>query len=110
MDITTGWTECLALKHRSQQNVSNAIELLRERLPFPLLGIDSDNDSVFINETLLRYCDDEKVTFTRSRPYRKNDQAHVEQKNWSVVRRTIGYNRYESEKALSLMETIYSDL
>jgi hypothetical protein len=62
-----------------------------------LLGIDSDNDGVFINETLLRYCADHKVTFTRSRPYRKNDQAHVEQKNWSVVRRTIGYESYESE-------------
>jgi hypothetical protein len=110
VDITTGWTECLALKHRSQENVSVAIKLLRERLPFPLLGIDSDNDSVFINETLLRYCANERLTFTRSRPYRKNDQAHVEQKNWSVVRRTIGYNRYESETALSLMETIYSDL
>ena len=110
VDITTGWTECLALKHRSQENVSVAIMLLRERLPFPLLGIDSDNDSVFINETLLRYCANERLTFTRSRPYRKNDQAHVEQKNWSVVRRTIGYNRYESETALTLMETIYSDL
>lgn len=109
-DITTGWTECLALKHRSQRNVSAAIKLLRERLPFPLLGIDSDNDGVFINETLFRYCEDERVTFTRCRPYKKNDQAHVEQKNWSVVRKTIGYNRYESETALTLMESIYADL
>jgi hypothetical protein len=90
VDVTTGWTECLALKHRSQRNVSAAIKQLRDRLPFPLLGIDSDNDGVFINETLLRYCTDEKVTFTRCRPYRKNDQAHVEQKNWLVVRWTIG--------------------
>jgi Integrase core domain len=109
-DITTGWTECLALKHRSQQKVSAAIKLLRERLPFPLLGIDSDNDGVFINETLFRYCEDERVTFTRCRPYKKNDQAHVEQKNWSVVRKTIGYKRYESETALTLMESIYADL
>ena len=109
-DITTGWTECLALKHRSQQNVSAAIKLLRDRLPFPLLGIDSDNDGVFINETLYRYCENERVTFTRCRPYKKNDQAHVEQKNWSVVRKTIGYKRYESETALTLMETIYADL
>ena len=109
-DITTGWTECLALKHRSQRNVSAAIKLLRERLPFPLLGIDSDNDGVFINETLFRYCENERVTFTRCRPYKKNDQAHVEQKNWSVVRKTIGYKRYESETALTLMETIYADL
>jgi hypothetical protein len=109
-DITTGWTECLALKHRSQRNVSTAIEQLRERLPFPLLGLDSDNDGVFINETLFRYCENERVTFTRCRPYKKNDQAHVEQKNWSVVRRTIGYKRYESETALTLMEAIYADL
>ncbi len=109
-DITTGWTECLALKHRSQRNVSAAIKLLRERLPFPLLGIDSDNDGVFINETLFRYCENERVTFTRCRPYKKNDQAHVEQKNWSVARKTIGYKRYESETALTLMESIYADL
>lgn len=110
VDIRTGWTECLPLAHRSQANVSAAITCLRERLPFRLLGIDSDNDSVFINETLSRYCRKEKVTFTRSRPYRKNDQAHVEQKNWSVVRRTIGYQRYESAAALALLEVIYADL
>lgn len=110
VDIRTGWTECLPLAHRSQANVSAAITCLRARLPFRLLGIDSDNDSVFINETLNRYCRTERITFTRSRPYRKNDQAHVEQKNWSVVRRTIGYQRYESAAALALLETIYADL
>lgn len=110
VDIATGWTECLPLAHRSQENVSAAINALRRRLPFPLLGLDSDNDGVFINETLNRYCTQSHITFTRSRPYRKNDQAHVEQKNWSVVRQTIGYRRYESAEALALLETIYADL
>lgn len=110
VDIHTGWTECLPLAHRSQATVAAAVSLLRDRLPFPLLGIDSDNDGAFINETLTRYCRQEQLTFTRSRPYRKNDQAHVEQKNWSVVRRTIGYQRYESDQALALLHTIYADL
>ena len=110
VDVTTGWTECLPLANRSQRQVSAAIILLRQRLPFPLLGIDSDNDSAFINDNLYRYCEKEEITFTRSRPYKKNDQAHVEQKNWSVVRRLIGYDRYESPHALALFETIYEDL
>lgn len=110
VDICTGWTECLPLAHRSQATVSAAIADLGQRLPFSLLGIDSDNDGAFINDTLTRYCQQEQLTFTRSRPYRKNDQAHVEQKNWSVVRQTIGYQRYESDQALALLHTIYADL
>ena len=110
VEVTTGWTECLPLANRSQRQVSAAIILLRQRLPFPLLGIDSDNDSAFINDNLYRYCKKEEITFTRSRPYKKNDQAHVEQKNWSVVRRLIGYDRYESPQALALFETIYEDV
>jgi hypothetical protein len=110
VDICTGWTECLALEQRNQKAVSAAVERLRQRLPFPLLGMDSDNDSAFINGTLIRYCRSQRITFTRSRPYRKNDQAHVEQKNWSIVRRTIGYERYESSAALELLRAIYADL
>jgi hypothetical protein len=79
-------------------------------LPFPLLGIDSDNSSEFINDLLYRYCLDEHITFTRSRPYQKNDQAHVEQKNWSVVRHTVGYDRWETKQELVLLENIYDDL
>jgi len=109
VDVFTGWSECPVLANRSQREVSAAIERLRERLPVPLLGIDSDNDSAFINDNLYRYCKQEKITFTRSRPYKKNDQAHVEQKNWSVVRRLIGYERYESDEALTLMRAIYQD-
>jgi len=109
-DICTGWTDVTALPHRSQEVVSKAIQHMRQRLPFPLLGIDSDNGSEFINDLLYRYCLVEKITFTRSRPYQKNDQAHVEQKNWSVVRHTVGYDRWDTEQELVLLESIYDDL
>ena len=109
-DISTGWTDVTALAHRSQQIVSTAIHRMRQRLPFPLLGIDSDNGSEFINDLLYRYCLDEKITFTRSRPYQKNDQAHVEQKNWSVVRHTVGYDRWETDQEFSILESIHGDL
>jgi len=109
-DIATGWTECLGLPNKTQQAVSQAILTLQERLPFPLLGIDSDNGSEFINDTLYRYCLAEQITFTRSRPYRKNDQAHVEQKNWSVVRHTIGYDRLTTAEELELLISIFEDL
>jgi len=109
-DICTGWTDVTALPRRSQQAVCDAIGPLRNRLPFPLLGIDSDNGSEFINDLLYRYCLDQQITFTRSRPYKKNDQAHVEQKNWSVVRHTVGYDRWETEPELILLQSIYDDL
>jgi hypothetical protein len=109
-DICTGWTDVAALLHRSQEAVSKAIHRMSQRLPFPLLGIDSDNGGEFINDLLYRYCLDEEITFTRSRPYKKNDQAHVEQKNWSVVRHTVGYDRWETAQELALLESIYDDL
>jgi hypothetical protein len=109
-DLCTGWTEVTGLLHRSQEAVSEALCRVRQRLPFPLLGIDSDNGGEFINDLLYRYCLDEQITFTRSRPYQKNDQAHVEQKNWSVVRHTVGYDRWETEQELALLESIYDDL
>ncbi|MEA3325768.1 MAG: hypothetical protein U9R53_00395 [Chloroflexota bacterium] len=83
---------------------------MQEHLPFPLLGIDSDNGTEFINALLYRYCLEEEITFTRSRPYKKNDQAHVEQKNWSVVRHTVGYDRFETQEEMLLLEKIYEDL
>ena len=110
VDMATGWTECLALPNKTQWAVHEAIQEMRKRLPFPLLGIDSDNGSEFINDLLYRYCLEEKITFTRSRPYRKNDQAHVEQKNWSVVRHTVGYDRFETEEELHLLKMVYKDL
>jgi len=109
-DLATGWTECLALPNKTQFAVSQAICDLRKSLPFPLLGLDSDNGSEFINDTLYRYCLSDQITFTRSRPYQKNDQAHVEQKNWSVVRHTVGYDRLETREELALLSSIYSDL
>jgi len=109
-DVSTGWTECLAVLYRSQHKVFEAIKVLRQNLPFDLLGIDSDNGSEFINELLYRYCQEEQITFTRSRAYKKNDQAHVEQKNWSVVRRTVGYDRWESEAEYLLLQSVYETL
>jgi hypothetical protein len=82
---------------------------MQQDLPFALLGIDSDNGGEFINDLLLRYCLSEQITFTRSRPFQKNDQAHVEQKNWSVVRRLIGYDRLEGDEQFALLQSIYQD-
>ena len=110
VDISTGWTECLAVYQKTQQAVFEAVLQLRQRLPFPLLGIDSDNGGEFINDILFRYCQSEQITFTRSRPYKKNDQAHVELKNWSVVRHLIGYDRFETQAELSILSAIYDDL
>jgi len=110
VDLSTGWIECLPVHHRSQQAVFEAIQTMRTYLPFLLLGIDSDNGGEFINDLLYQYCLSEKITFTRSRPYQKNDQAHVEQKNWSVVRRLIGYDRLETEEEYLLLQSIYADL
>lgn len=110
VDIATGWTEPVAVANKGQKATFEGIQTMRRRLPFPLLGIDSDNGTEFINDHLLRYCLQEHITFTRSRPYRKNDQAHVEQKNWTAVRQWVGYERYESPEALALLNAIYTDL
>lgn len=110
VDIHTHWCELAALPNKGQTATFNALKTLRQQLPFVLLGLDSDNGSEFINDQLYRYCLDQHITFTRSRPYRKNDQAHVEQKNWSAVRRVVGYDRYESPQALTLLNAIYADL
>jgi hypothetical protein len=110
VDLSTGWIVCLAVRRRTEQAVFEAIQVMRTHLPFFLLGIDSDNGSEFINDLLYQYCLTEKITFTRSRPYQKNDQAHVEQKNWSVVRRLIGYDRFETEEEYLLLQSIYVDL
>ena len=106
-DVATGWTECLALRNRGQQVVFAAIVRARAQLPFPLVGIDSDNGGEFINAHLLRYCQTEHLTFTRSRPYKKNDQAYVEQKNWSIVRHLVGYGRYEGAAACEALGCLY---
>lgn len=107
VDIATGWWEGLATPYRSQVRVFAALEVIRQRLPFPLLGIDSDNDSAFINAHLLHYCQQEQITFTRCRPYKKNDQAHIEQKNWLVIRRLVGYDHLEGEEATAALNAVY---
>jgi len=106
-DIATGWTECLALQRRSEADVTAALQEVQRRLPFRLLGLDTDNGGEFINYGLLHYCQREAITFTRSRAYRKNDQAHVEEKNGSVVRRLIGYDRYEGVAAWQELAALY---
>ncbi len=102
-DIATGWTECIALPAREQHLVTEALRHVSKRLPFPLLELDIDNDPAFINGTVLGYCHDHGIHLTRSRPYRKNDQAWVEQKNGAIVRRLIGYGRLEG---LAMTETL----
>lgn len=92
-DVATGSTECLALLSHHQEEVVRGLRQVQELLPFPLLGLDTDNGTEFMNNELLGFCRKEKLTFTRSRPYKKNDQCHVEQKNGTVVRRMVGYDR-----------------
>ncbi|MFW0859803.1 MAG: integrase catalytic domain-containing protein [Dehalococcoidia bacterium] len=108
VDVATGWVECAAVWGKGQQRVGGAVHRVRQRLPFPLLGLDSDNGSEFINQHLYAYCEREGITFTRSRPYKKNDSCHVEQKNWSVIRRLVGYSRYSSRTALETLDRIYA--
>lgn len=110
VDICTDWTETVAVRNKAQVWTFNGLREVRERLPFELLGIDSDNGGEFINHHLLRYCKDEKLTFTRSRPYRKNDSCHVEQKNYTAVRQYAGYVRYDTEEELELLNDLYRNL
>jgi len=110
VDVKTRWVEFLALINRSQATVTAAIDQCRRRLPYPLLGLDSDNGSEFINHDLKRYCEQGQITFTRCRPYRKNDQAHVEQKNWTAVRQVVGYDRYEGLAACQALAALYRPL
>jgi hypothetical protein len=107
VDVASGWTECLPVWGKGAQRVRSSVHRMRQRLPFPLLGIDSDNGSEFINQNFYTYCQKEKITFTRSRAYKKNDSCHVEQKNGNIVRRVVGYDRYTSEKAYKCLDRLY---
>ena len=107
VDVASGWSECMGVWGKGQERVGAAVHRVRQRLPFTLLGLDSDNGSEFINQHLYRYCQREGITFTRSRSYKKNDSCHVEQKNWSVVRRLVGYDRYSSRAALEILNRVY---
>jgi hypothetical protein len=109
-DICTTWTETEAVKNKARIWVFEALKDIRKRLPFELLGIDSDSGAEFINHHLYNYCQQESITFTRSRSYRKNDNCFVEQKNYSVVRRAVGYLRYDTEEELRLVNELYKHL
>jgi len=106
-DIQTGWVESRALLSKTQRGVQRALAELRAALPFALRGLDSDNGSEFINTVLWEYCRGSKIEFTRSRPYKKNDNAHVEQKNWTHVRKLLGWDRYDSAEALTAINDLY---
>lgn len=109
-DVCTTWTETEAVRNKAQIWVFDALKDIRKRMPFPLLGIDSDSGGEFINNQLFRYCQQERITFTRSRSYRKNDGCFVEQKNYSIVRRAVGYLRYDTEEELLTLNELYRSL
>jgi len=109
-DIDSAWVESQALLGKSQVRVQAALASIQGDLPFRLLGIDSDNGSEFINAHLLRYCRAEQIQFTRGRPYKKDDNAHIEQKNWTHVRKILGYVRYDTPEAVAAINDVYADL
>lgn len=107
VDIATCWDSTAACKNKAQVHVFRALEAIVARFPFAVLGIDSDNGSEFINDIMLRYCNKNEITFTRSRPYKKNDSCFVEQKNFSVVRRNVGYLRHDTDEELMILNELY---
>jgi hypothetical protein len=109
-DVATGWTECLALLHRGETDVLQALDRVRQLLPFPMLGLDTDNGCEFINDGLLTYCEREQLTFTRGRVAKKNDQCYVEQKNGNIVRQHVGYDRLEGKRAYRQLVELYRAL
>jgi Transposase and inactivated derivatives, IS30 family len=106
-DIATGWTENRSVPDKTAKCVLAALNDIAATMPFPILGVDSDNGSEFINITLLQWCTRRQITFTRSRPQNKNDGCHVEQKNWAVVRTIVGYHRYDTAAELLLLNEIW---
>ncbi|MDI6810016.1 MAG: hypothetical protein QME66_13810 [Candidatus Eisenbacteria bacterium] len=107
-DVATGWTEIRAVRNKAQLWVFPALEHIRREIPFPIKGINSDSGSEFINAHLFNYCIKEKITFTRCRENKKNDNCYVEQKNYTAVRQTVGYYRYDTEEELELLNRLYS--
>jgi len=106
VDISVCWSELQGLMGKGRFAVTKALDIIKSRLPFPLKGIDSDNDAPFINSHFLDYCQKNQLTFTRCRPYKKQDQAHIEQKNYSVVRKYFGYRRFDSFHQLEIINHI----
>lgn len=108
-DITTGWWEGEAVMGRGQRNTCNGLKNQRTRFPFPWKSIHSDNGGEFINNHLFQYTEKENIEFSRSRPYKKNDNCHVEQKNWTHVKKFVGYHRYDTEQELKILNFLYRD-
>jgi len=108
-DIHTGWTESRGLLGKGQEGVRQALEEIQKGLPFELLGLDSDNGSEFINWHLESWCKQSQIQLTRGRPYKKNDNAHIEQKNWTHVRKLLGWERYDSCEAIEAMNDLYQN-
>ena len=106
-DINSGWNETWALMGKGERGVVAALDALRKQLPFPLKAIDSDNGSEFINYHLYRYCQRHGIQFTRGRPYKKDDNAHIEQKNWTHVRKLLGWDRYDTPASLEAINALY---
>jgi len=109
-DLYTGWTDFEPIADRTAECVVAAIKLIRSRLPMPLLGLDTDNGAEFINDIVCDYCIEAQIYQERSRPYKKNDQAHIEQKNGSVVRRSVAYGRYDGAAAQEALRDVYAAL
>jgi hypothetical protein len=108
-DIHTTWVETRAVLGKTQRAICAALEEMRQALPFPPRGIDSDNGSEFINDQLWRYCREHDIQFTRGRPYKKDDNAHIEQKNWTHVRKLLGWERYATPEAREAVNSLYRD-
>jgi hypothetical protein len=108
VDVATGWTECQAVWGKGYARVGTAVHLVRQRLPMPLCALHTDNGGEFLNHLLVPWCRRERIHVTRGRPWRKNDQAYAEQKNWAIVRRLIGYDRYTTHAALTQLNALYS--
>jgi len=106
-DVATGWNECCAHLGRGEYRTIQALDTIRGRIPFSLLGIDFDCGGEFVNYHLIRYCDKNHITYTRAREAIKNDQAYIEQQNYSVVRRFTGYGRYDTEEQLEILNRLY---
>lgn len=107
IDIATGWSEQAAIWGKGERATLKQFKKIEEDVPFPILGIDPDNGSEFINWHLYRHCQKKNYNFTRSRAYHKNDNAHIEQKNWTAIRQLIGYSRLEKKEQLHIMNSLY---
>jgi hypothetical protein len=109
VDICSSWSEQCAILNKGEKDVTEAMDGIKNRLPFKLLGLDPDNGAEFINWSLFHYCKKHEVNLTRSRPYHKNDNAHIEQKNWTAIRQLVGYSRFETMEQLNILNDLYAN-